>query len=396
MRLRRVLISMMVGLAADVALAQAPPTSWTDLVETLKLAVVVIETDKGLGSGFFVKSNGTLVTNHHVIADATAVKVTLANGEVFRKVYLLADSPDRDLAILKIEASNVPTVPVGDSNGVKAGEDVLLLGAPRGLEETVSNGIISNTRILESGTRVIQTTAAASPGSSGGPLVDRSGTVLGVMSFLVSGGQNLNFAISINYVQGMLDSLDLSRATPKLFESDALQTFSGAPPAPPPLPRGGVLVFAYRTPAHVKYSKPEVFVDIVDDLMLSLKSNNVSLVNDLIHKPVETGQATSTYTLVSYLRQVGAHRLLYLTVDRPALSAWVKLILRCYDPDGRLLWEETISGSANFGLEHTGVSRALKELHNRLGSRMQDLREGGTLNPEPVPNTVFTEKPKQN
>ena len=98
---------------ADVALAQASSTSWSDLVEKIKPAVVVIETDKGLGSGFFVKPNGTLVTNHHVIAGATAVNVKLANGEVFRTVYLLADSQDRDLAILRVEASNLPTVPQG-------------------------------------------------------------------------------------------------------------------------------------------------------------------------------------------------------------------------------------------------------------------------------------------
>lgn len=370
-------------------------TSWTDLIERIKPAVVVIETDKGLGSGFFVKSNGTLVTNHHVIAGATAVNVRLANGEVFRRVYLLADSQDRDLAILRVEASNLPTVPLGDSNEVRAGEDVLLLGAPRGLEETVSNGIVSSTRLLKSGTKVIQTTAAASPGSSGGPLVNRSGTALGVMSFLVLGGQNLNFAIPINYLQGMLDSLEISRSTPTLFESDISQPPTAPFPTSSAHSRGGVLVFAYRTPAHVRYSKPEVFTGVVDDLMLFLKSNQIPLVNDLIHKPVESEQAASTYTLVTYLHQIGARRLLYLTVDRPPFSAWVKLTLRCYDPEGKLLWEETVSSGATPWSEHTGVSRATEELHKRLGNRMQDLRENEPKNPVPAPSTVFTDTPKQ-
>lgn len=375
------------------ALGQAPSAAWVDLIEKIKPAVVVVETDKGLGSGFFVKSDGTLVTNHHVVAGAAAVNVRLPSGEIFRKVYLLADSEERDLAILRVEGSNLPTVPLGDSNQVRVGEEVLLLGAPQGLEETVSNGIVSSTRLLESGTRVIQTTAPASPGSSGGPLVNRSGAALGVMSFLVSGGQNLNFAIPINYVHGMLDSLDVSRSAPMPFKSDVSRRPASTPATSPTTSRG-VLVFAYRTPAHVQLSKPEVFMGIVDDLMLFLKSNQIPLVNDLIHKPVESEQATSTYTLVTYLRQIGARRLLHLTVDRP-FSAWVKLILRCYDPDGKLLWEETVSGAAHWGREHTGVSRATEELHKHLINRMQDLRENEPNHTAPAPSTVFTDTPKQ-
>jgi S1-C subfamily serine protease len=130
------------GLCIALSAATSGQTaSWVDLVEKIKPAVVVVQTDRGLGSGFFVKSDGTLVTNHHVVAGATALNVRLANGEVFRKVYLLTDDEDRDLALLRVEGSNLPTVPLGDSNQVKVGEEVLLLGAPRGLEETVSNGI---------------------------------------------------------------------------------------------------------------------------------------------------------------------------------------------------------------------------------------------------------------
>lgn len=374
---------------------QAQSTAWVDLIEKIKPAVVVVETDRGLGSGFFVKSDGTLVTNHHVVAGATAVNVRLPSGEIFRKVYLLADSEDRDLAILRVEGSNLPTLPLGDSNQVRVGEEVLLLGAPRGLEETVSNGIVSSTRLLESGTRVIQTTAPASPGSSGGPLVNHSGVALGVMSFLVSGGQNLNFAISINYVQGMLDSLEVSRSAPIPFKSNMSGPIPSTPATSPGIASRGVLVFAYRTPAHVNLSKPDVFTGIVDDLMLFLKSNQIPLVNDLIHKPVESEQATSTYTLVTYLRQIGARRLIHLTVDRP-FSAWVKLTLRCYDSDGKLLWEEIVSGAAHWGREHTGVSRATEELHKRLINRMQDLREREPKPPTSAPSTVFTDTPKQN
>jgi hypothetical protein len=215
---------------------------------------------------------------------------------------------------------------------------------------------------------------------------------LGVMSFLVLGGQNLNFAIPINYVQGMLGSFEVSHSTPMLFKSDVSRPATLPPPTTSGQPMSGVLVFAYRTPAHVRVSKSEVFTGIVDDLMLFLKSNQIPLVNDLIHKPVESEQATSTYTLVTYLRQIGARRLLYLTVDRP-FSAWVKLTLQCYDPEGKLLWEEIVSGAAHLGREHTGVSRAREELHKRLGNRMEDLRQ--TEPRKPAPNTLFTGSPQQ-
>src|SRR5262249_46461794 len=155
-------------------------------------------TDSGLGSGFFVNSNGTVITNYHVIADAKEITIRLNNGEAYRRAYLLSKDEIRDVAILRIEASDVPPVKLGNSNQSKVGEEVLLIGAPRGLDQTVSNGIISGIRILDDGTRVIQTTAPASPGSSGGPLLDRSGNVMGILTFSVVAGQNLNFAIPIN------------------------------------------------------------------------------------------------------------------------------------------------------------------------------------------------------
>jgi serine protease Do len=105
--------------------------------------VVVIDTDKGIGSGFVVKSDGTIVTNHHVVADAKAMAVKFASGEVYRNVYLLSSDPTEDLAVLKIEAVDLPSIPLGNSSNVQVGEEVLLVGAPRGMEQTVSNGLVS-------------------------------------------------------------------------------------------------------------------------------------------------------------------------------------------------------------------------------------------------------------
>jgi len=139
--------------------------------------------------------------------------------------------------------------------------------------------------------------------------------------------------------------------------------------------QNGVLLFAYRTHAHVRISKLEEFKGIVDDLTSFLKSNGVPVVNDLINQSVLTEETTSTDTLVTYLRQLGAQRLLLLAVDRP-IAASLKLILRCYDPEGKLLWEETIKETTFH--EHTAVAQATEELHERLGYRVQGLRDNPT------------------
>jgi serine protease Do len=159
----------------------AAAVGWSDVVAHVRPAVVVVETDKGLGSGFVVKSDGTIVTNHHVVADATAVAVRFASGEIYRNVYLLSSDPVEDLAFIRIEAVDLPTIPLGNSAAVQVGDDVLLVGAPRGLDQTVSSGLVSGIR-LDEGVRVIQTSAPASPGSSGGPLLNRHGEAIGVMS----------------------------------------------------------------------------------------------------------------------------------------------------------------------------------------------------------------------
>src|SRR5215470_16491591 len=174
---------------------------WAEIVAHARLAVVVVETDEVLASGFVIKPDGIIVTNHHVVADAKAMAVKFSSGEVYRNVYLLSSDPVNDLAFLKIEAVDLPTIPLGNSNDVRVGEEVLLVGAPQGLEQTVSNGLISGIR-LDNGVRVLQTSAAASSGSSGGPLLNRSGEAVGVMSFKVVNGENLNFTIPVNYVRG--------------------------------------------------------------------------------------------------------------------------------------------------------------------------------------------------
>lgn len=191
---------------------ETQPAAWPKVVESTLPAIVVVETDKGQGSGFFARSDGTLVTNHHVIVGATRISVRTSTGEVYRGARVLASDSARDLAILRVDAFDVPSARLGNSNDVKVGSGVLLLGAPRGLEQTASTGIVAGVRLNESGLRLIQTSAAASPGSSGGPLLNESGEVIGVLSFSLGESQNLNFAVPINYARGMLEGSAIAGA----------------------------------------------------------------------------------------------------------------------------------------------------------------------------------------
>jgi S1-C subfamily serine protease len=169
------------------------------------------------GSGFFVSSDGRVVTNHHVIDDATSVTVTLADGSTRPAVGLLADSASEDIAILSVQGATFPSLALADSSSVKPGDEVAVIGSPSGFSGTLSSGIVSAVR--ERGAQIegnkafdatswkIQITAAVSPGSSGSPVLGREGRVIGVAVGTFSGGQNLNFAIPADVVRAMLARL---------------------------------------------------------------------------------------------------------------------------------------------------------------------------------------------
>lgn len=182
--------------------------------ETMPAVVRIdIELEDGnrQGSGFLVSPDGRLLTNHHVIEDAKQVEITLRSGDVYDRIGVLARDERRDLAVLKIPGFDLPHVPLGNSNSVRTGSDVLAIGAPHGLDNTVSTGIISARREEDEGYHVLQFTAPASQGSSGGPLLNSEGQVIAVASSKMPTGQNLNFALPINYARGLLRTVDSSR-----------------------------------------------------------------------------------------------------------------------------------------------------------------------------------------
>jgi hypothetical protein len=161
----------------------------------------------GVGSGFVVSSNGLIVTNYHVIDKADAATVKFTNGEEARVEGVVDLDAEKDFAILKVTAIDLTVAALGNSEKLEQGEPLVAIGAPLGLSNTVSTGIVSEIRSLE-GRRVIQHTASISPGSSGGPLINSAGQVVGINTFLLKDGQGLFFALPINYIRASLSSTD--------------------------------------------------------------------------------------------------------------------------------------------------------------------------------------------
>jgi serine protease Do len=165
-----------------------------------------------LATGFIVSTDGTILTNAHVVSAAADVTVKLADRREFKAKVIGADELT-DIAVLKIDAKGLPAVKLGDPKSIRVGEWVLAIGSPFGLENTVTAGIVSATsRSLPDGIYVpfIQTDAAVNPGNSGGPLLNMNGEVIGINSqiYTLTGGyQGLSFAIPIDVAAKVKDEL---------------------------------------------------------------------------------------------------------------------------------------------------------------------------------------------
>ncbi len=170
--------------------------------------------EKGVGSGIIFDSNGYIATNNHVVAGAQEIVVSLPDGRTMSGKVLGADAAT-DLAVVKVEASGLPTVTFGDSDSLLVGEPAIAIGNPLGLEfrGTVTVGVVSAlNRTIEVGDRkfkLIQTDAAINPGNSGGALVNADGQVIGINSVKIAaaGVEGMGFAIPINAARPILQSL---------------------------------------------------------------------------------------------------------------------------------------------------------------------------------------------
>jgi serine protease Do len=167
---------------------------------------------RGQGSGFIISADGLILTNAHVVRDAKTVTVKLSDRREFTAKVLGSDTAT-DIAVLRIEAKNLPTVRLGDPNQLEVGDPVLAIGSPFGFEQTATQGIVSAKGRSLPGDAVvpfIQTDAAVNPGNSGGPLFDGSGAVVGINAQIYSrsgGYQGVSFAIPINVALKVKDQI---------------------------------------------------------------------------------------------------------------------------------------------------------------------------------------------
>ncbi|OGK13161.1 hypothetical protein A3A93_06255 [Candidatus Roizmanbacteria bacterium RIFCSPLOWO2_01_FULL_38_12] len=174
--------------------------------------------EQNIGSGFIVSDDGLIITNKHVVLDTEAKYTVLTNDQEQYEVQQIYRDPLNDLAIVKIDATNLKPLPLGDSTKIKLGQMAIAIGTPLGeFQNTVTVGVVSGLgRGITAGSpfegfveeldNVIQTDAAISPGNSGGPLLNSSGRAVGVNTAIADEGQNIGFAIPINTVKELIQS----------------------------------------------------------------------------------------------------------------------------------------------------------------------------------------------
>ena len=204
--------------------------------------------ERGLGSGVIVSPNGYILTNNHVVDGATDVKVTLSDNREY-KAHVVGTDPKVDLAVLRIDASDLPAIVIGDSSKIQIGDYALAVGDPFGVGKTVTMGIVSATGRTNLGIETyedfIQTDAPINPGNSGGALINDRGELIGINTAILShgseGNQGIGFAIPVNLARTVMDEIiktgKVTRAylgivpqnvTPAIAKAFGVKEFTGA------------------------------------------------------------------------------------------------------------------------------------------------------------------------
>jgi len=217
-RLRVVAVLALVSACAET-MSAAPHTRLTakDIVQRASPAIVRIEAGpEKIGTGFILDKTGVVATNLHVVVGEAAIKIKLSDGTQYQVTQIDGLDPARDLALLQIRAGKeLPTLRLGDSDAMSAGDQVVAIGNPLGFDNSVTSGLISQVRPIcgpadiaakkcNQELTVLQISAAISPGSSGGPLFNQYGEVVGVTTAIITAGQNFNLAVPGNYLKPLV------------------------------------------------------------------------------------------------------------------------------------------------------------------------------------------------
>jgi hypothetical protein len=183
------------------------PRSAEETAEKGRASVVTISSSdrrgesRGLGSGFIVRADGVVATSFHVIGQGRPFTVSLPGGRVARPTAVLAVDRAKDLAVVRIDAEGLPALELGDSDAVRPGQPVLAVGSPLGFRESVAQGVVAQKREME-GRQLIQVSMPIEPGSSGSPLLDLEGRVLGVIA--IKSAVSMGFAVPVNDLKALL------------------------------------------------------------------------------------------------------------------------------------------------------------------------------------------------
>src|SRR4051812_7963287 len=224
MRCSRLLVTVLAAAACGPSTKPNSPRmrmTAKDIVQQSTDAIVRIEADspggegEKIGTGFILDKNGLIATNLHVVAGSSEIKIKLHDGTPYKVLQIAGVDPGRDLAVLRIAPQKpLKTVRLGDSEQMSAGDQIIAIGNPLGVfDYSVSSGLISQVRAVcdsseercpPGGLKLLQISAPISQGSSGGPLFNQFGEVVGVTTLIVAQGQSINFAVPGNYLKPLV------------------------------------------------------------------------------------------------------------------------------------------------------------------------------------------------
>ena len=207
--------SAVVSAQPDAPPAESRPPAATgeatveQLTEQARKSIVVVTfsgrdgRNQGLGSGFVISANGLIATNLHVIGEGRPISVQLSDGRKLEVQAVEAFDRHADLAVLRVDASDLPPLELGDSQALRQGQSIIALGNPQGLKYSVVAGVLSGTQEIN-GREMLQLAIPVEPGNSGGPVLDRQGRVLGVVTMKSAVTENLGFAMPVNELKTLL------------------------------------------------------------------------------------------------------------------------------------------------------------------------------------------------